>query len=75
LCDQQRQCEHPRALAYDSARQRRFEYFRIPRAARKFFLECASHNEASRRGLTANVGSKFPKRSPLFTSVLINERG
>src|SRR6266478_5368237 len=34
LCDEQRQCEHPRALAYDSARQRRFEYFRTPRAAR-----------------------------------------
>src|SRR5437763_10446571 len=37
LCDEQRQCEHPRALAYDSARQRRFEYFRTPRATRKFF--------------------------------------
>ncbi len=28
---------HPRALAYDSARQRWFEYFRTPRATRKFF--------------------------------------
>jgi hypothetical protein len=37
LCDEQRQCEHPRALAYDSARQRRFEYFRTPRATREFF--------------------------------------
>jgi hypothetical protein len=37
LWDEQRQCEHPRALAYDSARQRRFEYFRTPKATRKFF--------------------------------------
>ena len=28
MCDEQRQCEHPSALAYDSARQRRFEYLR-----------------------------------------------
>jgi hypothetical protein len=34
--------------------------------------ECASHSEASRRGESSNVGSKFPKRPPLFTSVLFN---
>jgi len=37
LRDEQRQCEHPRVLAYESARQRRFEYFRTPRATEKFF--------------------------------------
>ena len=36
--------------------------------------EYASDGEASRRGKFANVGSKFRKRSPLFTSVLINQR-
>jgi hypothetical protein len=41
----------------------------------EFFCECASHHETSRRGKSANVGSKFPKRSPLFTSVLFEERG
>jgi hypothetical protein len=38
----------------------------------EIFRECASHSEASRRGNLANVGSKFRKRSPLFTSVLFN---
>ncbi|MBB4381834.1 hypothetical protein [Bradyrhizobium sp. SBR1B] len=38
----------------------------------EFFCECASHREASRRGWSANIGSKFRKRSPLFTSVLFN---
>ncbi|MGY3442742.1 hypothetical protein [Bradyrhizobium sp. USDA 4473] len=36
------------------------------------FCECASHSKASRRGYSANIGSKFRKRSPLFTSVLFN---
>jgi hypothetical protein len=39
---------------------------------REIFRECASHNEASRRGNLANIGSKVRKRSPLFTSVLFN---
>jgi hypothetical protein len=73
LYGEQRQCEHARALAYDSARQRGFEYFRTPRATRKFFANAPAavrhHAEA------ANVGSKFRKRSPLFTSVLFSERG
>src|ERR1700739_1823007 len=42
----------------------RFEYFRTPRATRKFFRECASDSEASAPRL---VCSKFPERSPLFT--------
>ncbi|MCK1480127.1 hypothetical protein ACVW1A_001526 [Bradyrhizobium sp. LB1.3] len=72
MCDEQRQCEQPRALAYDSARQRRFDYFRTSKSDAKIFRECASHCEASRRGYLANVGSKFRKRSPLITSVLFN---
>jgi hypothetical protein len=71
LCDEQRQCEHPRALAYDSARQRRFEYFRTQKGDEEIFREYASHSEA---GCLANIGSKFRKRSPLFTSVSFSER-
>ncbi|MDA9410609.1 hypothetical protein [Bradyrhizobium sp. CCBAU 45384] len=38
----------------------------------EIFRECARHSEASRRGWSANIASKFRKRSPLFTSVLFN---
>jgi hypothetical protein len=46
-------------------RQRRFEYFWIPKCDEEIFGECASRGEASRRGQSANLGSKFRKRSPL----------
>jgi len=52
------------------ARQRRSEDSRIPsRAKRKFFANAPA--TVRHRAEAANVGSKFRKRSPLFTSVLI----
>jgi hypothetical protein len=72
LCDEQRQCEDPRALAYDSARQRGFEYFRTPTGGATFFPNAPATVRNRAEGNLANVGSKFRKRSPLFTSVLFN---
>ncbi|WFU31702.1 hypothetical protein QA635_35245 [Bradyrhizobium brasilense] len=72
MCDEQRQCEHPTALAYDSARQRSFEYFRTPRATEKFMANAPTTVRHRAEANLANVGSKFRKRSPLFTSVLFN---
>ncbi|WP_271620556.1 hypothetical protein [Bradyrhizobium sp. CCBAU 51745] len=63
---------NPRALAYDSARQRRFEYSRTQRGDEEIFRECASHSEALRRGPFAKCRQQIPKRPPLSTSVLFN---
>ena len=64
--------EHPRALAYDSARQRRFEYFRTLRAMRKFFADAPATVRHRAEASPLNVSSKFPEHSAPFISVLFN---
>ncbi|SDF95177.1 hypothetical protein SAMN05216337_109311 [Bradyrhizobium brasilense] len=54
----------------------RFEYFWIPKCDGEFFANASATVRSiatTDEPYSANVGSKFPRRSPLFTSVLFNQ--
>ena len=70
----QRQCEHPMALAYDSARQRRFEYFRIPKATRKLFANAPAtvrHRAEASLLISAANSPSVRRCSPASYSTII----